>query len=83
MSGGDNYAFAQQLPTFIVTNAVADGAGFVADLDALGTLFLGPFSLRVFEENAGTTNTSTVRAESSGRFAVQRIDAAATLSGTS
>lgn len=79
MAGGDSYAFAQQLPTFIVTTAVDDGAGFVADLDSLGTLFLGPFSLRAFEENAGSTNSSTVRAESSGRFVVQRADAAATL----
>jgi hypothetical protein len=45
-------------------------------------LFLGPFSFVVFEENNGTTNTSTVRAESSGRFVVQRADAAAKLSGS-
>ncbi len=83
MTGGDSYAFAQQLPTFVVTNAVDDGAGFVMDSQSLGTLFLGPFVFQAFEENNGTTNTSTVRAESSGRFVVQRSDAAATLSAGS
>jgi hypothetical protein len=82
MSGGDSYAFSQQLPSFVVTPAVADGAGFVADSSALGTLFLGPFTFAVFEEANGTTNSSTVRAESSGRFVVQRSDAAATLSSS-
>jgi hypothetical protein len=55
--------------------------GFVAHA-ALGILFLSPFTLRVFEEEAGQTNTSTVRAESNGLFLVQRPDAAAMLSGS-
>jgi len=55
--------------------------GFVAHA-ALGILFLSPFTLRVFEEEAGQTNTSTVRAESNGLFLVQRPDAAAVLSGS-
>jgi hypothetical protein len=83
MADGDHYAFSQQLPSFVVTTAVADGEGFVADSSALGTLFLGPFAFAAFEENAGSTNTSTVRAESSGLFVVQRPDAAASLSGAS
>ena len=75
------WAFRQELPAnVIVTTAVSDGGGFVADLSSLGTLFLGPFSLRVFEENAGSTNTSTVRAESSGVYVVQPPDAAASMS---
>ena len=39
----------------------------------------GPFTLQAFEENAGSSNSSTVRAESNGLFRVQRPDAAATL----
>lgn len=48
---------------------------------ALGVLFLSPFSLQAFEEEAGSTNASTVRAESNGLFLVQRPDAAATIAG--
>jgi hypothetical protein len=82
LSGGDSYVFAQPAPSFVVTPAVADGEGFVADTAALGILFLSPFSLQAFEENSGQTNTSTVRAESNGLFLVQRPDAAATLSAS-
>ena len=66
LSGGDNYAyaFAQPAPTFVVPPALGNGEGFVADASALGILFLSPFSLQTFEEEAGQTNSSTVRAES-------------------
>jgi hypothetical protein len=49
---------------------------------AIGILFLSPFSLQSFEEEAGQTNTSTVRAESSGLFLVHRVDAICRLSGS-
>ena len=75
MSGGDTYAFNQALPSFVITPAISDGAGFVADSNALGILFLGPFTFATFEEANGTTNCSTVRGESSGLFLVQRADA--------
>ncbi|MGZ5128594.1 MAG: hypothetical protein ACXWYI_02650 [Actinomycetota bacterium] len=42
-------------------------------------MFLSPFSFGTFEENAGQTNTSTVRGESNGVFVVQRLDAAASI----
>lgn len=82
LTGGDSYVFAQPAPAFVVTPAVGDGEGFVADASALGILFLSPFSLQTFEEEAGRTNSSTVRAESNGLFLVQRPDAAATLSAS-
>ena len=53
------------------------------DASALGILFLSPFTLAAFEEEAGSKNSSTVRAESNGLFLVQRADAAATLGGGS
>ena len=52
--------------------------GDVCDPTALGTLYLSPFTLAAFEEEAGSTNSSTVRAEANGLFIVQRLDAAAT-----
>jgi hypothetical protein len=76
------YVFSQPAPTLIVSASVEDGGGFVADSRALGVLFLGPFTFATFEENNGTTNTSTVRGESSGLFVVQRPDAAASLSSS-
>ena len=79
VTSGDHYAFAQTMPRFVVSPAVADDAGFVMDSRSAGTLFLEPFSFAVFEEANGTTNTSTVRAESSGVYVVQRADAIAML----
>jgi hypothetical protein len=82
LTGDDTYVFARPAPAFVVAPAVDDGEGFVADASARGILFLSPFSLQVFEENNGTTNTSTVRGESIGLFVLQRPDAAATLSAS-
>lgn len=78
-----HYVFAQSEPTLVVSPSVDDGVGFVADASALGRLFLSPFTLQTFEENSGTTNTSTVRAESNGLFLVQRPSAAAFIAGLS
>jgi hypothetical protein len=83
LEDGVTYAFAQRPPTMVATPAVADGEGFVCDPSAIGELHLGDFTLRAFEENAGQTNSSTVRGESSGLFVVQREDAAATLASGS
>ena len=82
MSSGVTYAFGQAPPTIVVSPSVEDGGGFVCDPGALGVLFLGPAQFAVFEEDAGSTNTSTVRFESSGLFLVQRADAAASLSAS-
>jgi hypothetical protein len=82
LTGGDSYVFGQNAPAFVTSTAVGDGDGFVADSTALGILFLSPFSLAVFEENNGTSNSSTARAESNGLFLVQRPDAAATLAAS-
>lgn len=49
----------------------------VIDPSALGTLYMSPVELKAFEENAGGTNSSTVRIENNGLFLVQRPDAAA------
>jgi hypothetical protein len=69
-------------PALVTSTAVGGGDGFVADSTALGILFLPPFSMQVFEENAGSSNSSTVRAEWNGLFLVQWPDAAATLSAS-
>jgi len=52
-------------------------------MDSAGTglLFLGSPSFATSEENASSSNTSTVRCESSGLFLAQRPGAAATLAG--
>ena len=52
LTNGDSYVFAQPAPAFVVSPAVGDGEGFVADASALGILFLSPFSLQTFEEEA-------------------------------
>lgn len=83
LTGGDSYVFSQTPPRIVITPAVGDGEGFVADRDALGILFLTPVRVQAFEENAGATNSSTVRCESEGLFLVQRPDAAAYLAESS
>lgn len=50
---------------------------YVIDPAALGTLHLSSVRLATFEENNGTTNSSTVRCESNGTFIVQRVGAVA------
>ncbi len=77
-TSGVSYVFGQQLPAMVVTPSVDDDAGFVCDPSALGTFYVSPFTLAAFEEDAGSTNSSTVRAEANGLFLVQRPDAAAT-----
>ena len=48
---------------------------FVLDPSAAGTLYITGASFQAFEENAGQTNTSTVRAEANGVFVVHRVPA--------
>ena len=76
-SSGVTYVFGQELPTMVVTPSVDNDEAFVCDPTALGTLFLSQFTLAAFEEDAGSTNASTVRAEANGLFIVQRPSAAA------
>jgi hypothetical protein len=83
MASGVTYAFNQTPPQMVVTANVADGAGFVLDPAAAGTLYLSPARFAVFEENAGSTNSSTARFESHGVFVVQRPTAIGLLSGAS
>jgi hypothetical protein len=83
LAGGVSYAFSQAAPAMIVSPSVSDGAGFVLDPAAAGTLYLSPSRFQVFEENAGQTNSSTARFESHGCFVVQRPGAIALLSGGS
>ena len=83
LAGGVSYAFSQSAPTMIVTPSVADGAGFVLDPQAAGTLYLSPAAFQTFEENSGQTNSSTARFESHGAFVVQRPAAIALLGGGS
>jgi hypothetical protein len=49
----------------------------VVDSAAYGKLYVSPVSLSRFEENAGQTNTSTVRLEGHGAFGTERTAAAA------
>lgn len=66
-----------------LSNTWIGGHGDAGPSSCVGTLFLGPLAFGVFEEEAGSTNTSTIRLESSGLFVVGRPDAAATLAGGS
>lgn len=49
----------------------------VVDTSAYGKLYVSPISLSRFEENAGQTNTSTVRLEGHAAFGTERTAAAA------
>src|SRR5207248_2936472 len=60
----------------VVAGLPADTA-YMIDPAAAGELHVSPVTTRVFEENSGQTNTSTVRIESNGTFIVQRIGAIA------
>ena len=51
-------------------------AAAVLDSQAFGKLYISPVSLARFEEDAGSTNKSTVRLEGHGVFGVERADAA-------
>jgi uncharacterized protein len=44
----------------------------VLDANAFGRFYVAPIELRSFEENAGATNTLTVRAETHAGYAVER-----------
>jgi len=49
----------------------------VLDPNATGVLSMSPVRIATFEENAGRTNTLTVRIEANAVFVVQRILAVA------
>lgn len=82
VSGGDaDFVFApgQFAPgsLFGMNVRIVKGAAdpIVLDASAIGKLYVSPISLSRFEENAGQTNTSTVRLEGHAAFGVERIDA--------
>jgi hypothetical protein len=54
-------------------------APMVLDSNSAGRMHLSPGRLQAFEENNGTTNSSTVRLEANGVFIVQRVPAIALL----
>ena len=49
----------------------------MVDSAVYGKLYVSPISLARFEENAGASNTSTVRLEGNAVFGVERTAAAA------
>lgn len=55
----------------------------VADAAAFGKLYISPITLARFEEDAGSTNQSTVRLEGHAAFGVERQDAACEILGGS
>ncbi len=57
-------------------------APVVVDSQAWGRLYASPVALARFEENAGSTNTSTVRLECNAAFGVERVDAAARIAAS-
>ena len=50
---------------------------YVIDAAAAGVFYTTAVRVGVFEQDAGQTNSSTVRIESSGVFVVQRVGAIA------
>jgi hypothetical protein len=82
MTGGDSYAFSQDAPAMVVTPSVADGAGFVADASATGTLYSSPTRFETFIADP-RKNTYIARYESNSEFQVHRPDAICMLGGTS
>lgn len=78
--GGDEFVFSGNAPPIEGLRKVAVPGlttPYVLDPDALGALHASPVRVQAFEENAGKTNTSLVRIESTGLFVVQRVEAAA------
>jgi hypothetical protein len=62
-----------------ISNSITDPLVF--DRAAAAKIWLGPVSLASFEENAGQTNTSTVRFEGIAAAAVQRAPAIVAITG--
>ena len=77
--GTDDYIFSGNELDLGLRRVAVTGLGtpYVIDPQALGTLHLSSVRVATFEENNGTTNSSTVRCESNGAFIVQRVGAVA------
>ena len=80
-ASSEDYLFAPQLAPksiFGLNVRVSKGAAAPAVVDsaALGKLYTSPVALARFEENAGGTNTSTVRLEGHAAFGLERQAAA-------
>lgn len=82
MTGGDSYAFAQDLPTMVVSPSIGDGDGFVADASAAGTLYASPTRFETFVQDPAK-NTYLARDEDNAAFQVHRMDAICTLAAGS
>jgi hypothetical protein len=81
--GSDDYAAGAAVLDLLngierrVCKSVTDPV--LLDRDAAGVLFLSPVRFATFEENAGATNSTSLRLESHGAFNVERPDAIRTL----
>jgi hypothetical protein len=60
---------------FVESPILVDGESYLIDTSAVGRLYLGSVALASFEENAGSTNTTTVRLEGNVVFGPERDDA--------
>jgi len=69
--------------TFVVNSTLATREGFVLDPQAAGRLYVSGVTLATFEENAGRTNTSTIRLEGTALLNIQRSGAIIKLADTS
>jgi hypothetical protein len=81
LTGGDSYAFSQQLTELVVSPSISDGAAFVADSSSAGTLYSSPTRFEVFVDDP-KKNTYIARYESNANFQVHRTDAICMLAGT-
>lgn len=77
--GTDDYIFSGNDLDLGLRRVAVTGldVAYVLDPTALGTLHLSSVRVASFEENNGTTNSSTVRCESNGTYIVQRVGAVA------
>lgn len=82
LTGGDSYAFRQELPTLAISPSIDDGAGFVADTTAAGTLYASPTRFETFVDEP-KKNTYIARYENNSGFQVHRADAVCMLSAGS
>jgi HK97 family phage prohead protease len=73
--GAGRFAPGQLFGLNVRVSKSAD-APVVVDASAFGKLYVSPISLARFEEDAGSTNKSTVRLEGHAVFGVERQDAA-------
>jgi hypothetical protein len=71
----EQFVRSDPLATFRVVSSPSVTAPLLIDPSAAGRLYLSAPTLATFEENAGSTNTSTTRFEGTALFVVDREDA--------